>query len=112
MMRLAILAALAVTAAASARVPSTKTVLLPQPGARGDITVPYTTNGFSTLGVANGVSPAMFAAPKLDSAATPKMQNVYNLIYYGSRLGSSSPANAATPREPNNLRGNQLGPKP
>jgi hypothetical protein len=112
MTRLAILTALALTAAATARVPSTKTVIPAQPGVRGDITVPYTTNGFSTLGVYNGVAPAMFAAPKLDSAATPKMQNVYNLIYYGSRLGSASPANAATPREPNNLRGNQLGPKP
>ncbi|MGL4554767.1 MAG: hypothetical protein ACRC33_26680 [Gemmataceae bacterium] len=112
MKRFAILTALALCAAASARVPSSKAVLPRQPGVRGDSTVPYTTNGFTTLGVSGGVSPKVVASPELDTPGSPTTQKVYNLIFYGSRLQSSPAFNAASNREPNNLRGNQLKPIP
>ena len=45
------------------RVPSHKTVIPRDPGVRGDITVPYTTNGYTTLGVYQGVAPRIYATP-------------------------------------------------
>ena len=47
------------------RVPSRKAASLRCPGVRGDHTVPYTTNGFSTLGVWQGVSPYIYSAPEV-----------------------------------------------
>lgn len=106
MKRLAALVALAAAASADARVPSSKVVTLPATGVRPDITVPYLTNGRSTLGVANGVSPKVVASPILDAGGAPLFQNVYNLPFYGSRLGPGTIGEAATPRVPNDLRGN------
>lgn len=111
MKRLLLLAALILAAPASARVPSSKAITPVATGARGDITVPFTTNGRSTLGVANGVSAKLLASPELNETQAPKIQNVYNVIIYGSRLGPSTGAIWATPRQPNNLRGNQLRPE-
>ncbi len=106
MKRLVLLSALILTASAFARVPSTKTAVLPNSGVRGNITVPYTTNGFTTLGVYNGVEPKVIASPILSSSQQPPFQNVYNLTFYGSKQGSAPGFISATPRPPNNLRGN------
>lgn len=105
MYRIALLAGLLLAATADAgRVPSSRVISPRSPGTAGDITVPYTTNGRSTLGVYHGVAPRIEAYPVLDNSPLPKIQNVYNLPFYGSRLGPSPIGIAATPREPNILR--------
>lgn len=76
---------LLMTGAAQAdRVPSHKTVIPRDPGGRGDITVPYTTNGFTTLGVYQGVSPRIYATPIVEDLAQPATRPVFNLIFYGA----------------------------
>ncbi|MBY0228737.1 MAG: hypothetical protein K2W96_05600 [Gemmataceae bacterium] len=82
------------------RVPSAKAPGFRTDGVRGDITVPYLTNGRSTLGVYNGVGPLIYAAPQLGSPAAPIGQNVYNLPFYGARLGASSGIVGATEQAP------------
>ncbi len=100
------LAALTVLAgsAGAVRVPSSKTVLPPTPGPRGDITVPYTTNGHSTLGVAQGVAPRIFSGPTLTDPVNKGVLPVYNLIFYGSKQSLDSNNPGALPRKPNSLR--------
>ena len=80
------------------RVPSTKTIAPRADGPRGDITVPYLTNGRSTLGVSGGVGPIIYSYQKLGSPAQPGGQNVYNLPFYGARLGPSSGVVGASPK--------------
>lgn len=106
MTRVTFLIALVLCSVAEARVPSRKALIPSSPGVRGDITVPYLTNGATTLGVANGVAPKVISSPLLDEKPAPAFQNVYNLPFYGSRLGPSSAFLGATVRPPNNLRGN------
>lgn len=90
------------------RVPSWKTEIVPAHGARPDITVPYVTNGRSTLGVWNGVAPKMYSQPGLGNRAdAPQARPVVNIIYYGSTLYPSSGFGGAMPREPNKLRPNK-----
>ena len=87
------------------RVPSTKTTIIPSSGARVDITVPYTTNGRSTLGVYNGVSPAIEGNPA-PSVAPGGLQSrpMFNLIFYGSWQSPGSWFFGAVERPPNQLR--------
>jgi hypothetical protein len=95
------------SAARADRVPSYRTVLPPSTGVRTDLTVPYTTNGFSTLGVWQGVAPAVFAGPAFGPTGSTVAQPVYNLPYYGARQSFSTLSNGALQRPPNNLRGNE-----
>lgn len=102
---LAALAALLFAGLARAeRVPSRKTVMPPSNGARPDITVPYLTNGYTTLGVYNGVSPLIYGKPGLGNYDTAQARPVFNLIYYGSRQFYNSSNPGAFPRPLNNLR--------
>lgn len=105
MTRISILTLLFVVTTITARVPSTKTVLSHSPGVRGDITIPWTTNGISTLGVYQGVAPRVIASPLLHTPEAPKRQNVYNFIFYGSKLGPSAAFDGPTARPANDLRG-------
>src|SRR5947209_14944865 len=73
----------AATQAHAERVPSTKVVLTPSTGARVDISVPYTTNGRTTLGVYNGVAPRIYASPILNDPVNPQGRPVFNLPFYG-----------------------------
>jgi hypothetical protein len=96
-------AALVVLTAGTAnadRVPSTKTVIPRQPGARGDITVPYTTNGFTTLGVYQGVSPRIIVSPNVEDRENPQSKPVFNLPFWGAVQSFGSLNNGATPRPP------------
>jgi len=86
------------------RVPSSKTVLPRNPGARGDITVPYLTNGYTTLGVWQGVAPLIYGKPGLGNVDDAQSRPVFNLIYYGSRQNYNSSNPGAFPRPGNNLR--------
>jgi hypothetical protein len=86
------------------RVPSRKTVLPPSSGARTDITVPYLTNGNTTLGVWNGVAPLIYGKPGLGNVDDAQSRPVFNLIYYGSRQNYNSSNPGAFPRPGNNLR--------
>ncbi len=86
------------------RVPSTKTVLPPSTGARVDVTVPYLTNGRSTLGVANGVAPLIVGKPSLypgDPNTTGRP--TYNLPFYGAVQSFNSAFFGAVQRNPNQL---------
>lgn len=98
--------ALATTAEAG-RVPSYKTEIVPSSGARPDIFVPFLTNGRSTLGVANGVSPIILQQPGLGTENDAQLRPVFNLIYYGSQQAPNSSFMGAIPREPNRLRPNR-----
>lgn len=93
--------------AAAARVPSQKAEATRNPGVRGDITVPYLTNGRSTLGVAGGVAPIIYASPTVSDSRDKGVLPVFNLIYYGSKQSVSASNSGAEPR-----KANQLRPKP
>jgi hypothetical protein len=98
------LLALAAGTARADRVPSARVVTLPSTGSRADITVPYLTNGRSTLGVAQGVGPLIIVSPVLTDPARPEVKPVANLIFYGSGTSFGAPSIGAGPRQPNRLR--------
>lgn len=93
---------LAANSGRAERVPSTKVISQPNPGARGDITVPYMTNGRTTLGVYNGAAPKLYSSPGVDDKNTPGASRTYNIIFYGSKQGFGTMSNGATPRPPFN----------
>jgi hypothetical protein len=91
-------------AANADRVRSTRVITYPSTGARHDITVPYTTNGFSTLGVFNGVGPLIVSQPGLGVLNDAQVRPVYNLPFYGGRQSYNSGFFGAVERRPNSLR--------
>ena len=103
---LAALVALAVLAgsADAARVPSRKVPSRPTTGGRVDVYVPYLTNGYSALGVYQGVAPAIYASPIVDDPAHPQSRPVYNLPYYGARQAFGGASQGAVDRQPQRLR--------
>lgn len=104
---LALTVALALAAPAWAyRVPSRKTQLVntAAPSRGVDITVPYLTNGPTTLGVYQGVSPRIYSSPELYPPSNPQVKPVFNLPFYGGRLGPSAQVIGAAPVRPNTLR--------
>jgi hypothetical protein len=78
----------------SSRVPSAP----PATGPRPDITVPYTTNGRSTLGVANGVAPKIYSSPIVNDPQNPGARPVFNLIFYGAVQASGNRSEGAVNR--------------
>jgi hypothetical protein len=99
------LALLLTTAARADRVPSEKASYPTYPGTRPQISVPYTTNGGSTLGVYQGVGPRIFSSPSVDvTKGTGPTKPVFNMIFYGSTQSFGDASNGATPRPPNQLR--------
>jgi hypothetical protein len=93
-------AALAVNAAHADRVPTTRTVAPKSSGSRTDITVPYTTNGNSNFGVAQGVSPRIYKSPNVEDSQYPDTKRVYNLPFWGGSLSFGDRSEGATPRPP------------
>ena len=95
---------LTVAAARADRVPSHKTVIPRDPGVRGDITVPYLTNGFSALGVYQGVAPLVIESPIVNDPANPQARPVFNLPFYGATRafgdGSDGATSSPKPRVP------------
>ena len=89
----------AATAAQAERVPSGR---VPSPpaatGPRPDITVPYTTNGYSTLGITQGVAPKIYSSPIVDDPKNPAARPVYNLPFYGGVVSFGDRSNGASPR--------------
>ena len=96
----AALFALAANTARADRLPSSKTVLPKQFGVRGDITVPYTTNGYSTLGVWQGVAPRIYSSPDVEDREYPDTRRVYNLPFWGGVQSFGDRSNGAVPRLP------------
>ena len=92
------------TYADAGRVPSSKAGRTNNPGADGDITVPYLTNGRSTLGVAQGVSAIIAPSPSLGGVHGDVQRPVFNLIFYGAQKSPGADFNFATQRQPNQLR--------
>jgi hypothetical protein len=83
------------------RTPSNRVPTYLNNGARGDITVPYTTNGISTLGVYNGVAPFYTATPIVDDPRNPGARPVYDVYaYYGASKNYGSTEGAAPRRTP------------
>ena len=70
----------------------------PSTGTKPDITVPYTTNGNTTLGVYNKVEPKVYASPISDDPNYPQAKPVFNLIFYGAVQSFGDRSNGATPR--------------
>ena len=54
-------------------------------GARGDITVPYTTDGRSTF-MNRRVEPRVYSSPTVEDRKNPAVRPVFNLPFYGSVL--------------------------
>jgi hypothetical protein len=95
----ALTAVLAWTPTAQAqRVPSQKVEIQPQFGARPDIRVPYLTNGFNNLGVAQGVAPRIYSSPSVDDPTAPQIRRVYNLPFYGGIMAFGAANNGAMDR--------------
>jgi hypothetical protein len=68
-------------------------------GARGDITVPYTTDGRSTLMRNGRVEPYYYARPIVDDPANPGARPVFNVYsFYGASKNFGATEGAA-PRE-------------
>jgi hypothetical protein len=82
------------------RVPSQKAVEPRDPGVRGDITVPYLTNGSTALGVYQGVAPRIYASPIVSDPKNPQARPVFNLIFYGATraLGDKSDGAVSRPK--------------
>jgi hypothetical protein len=95
---LRVVLAVAVTAvlagpALAGKVPTTRFDGVRYHGTRPDITVPYTTNGNSAFGVANGVAPRIYSAPQVDDKVNPGARPSFNLPYYGAKVGYSGSSN-------------------
>ncbi len=82
------------------RIRSGKVTNQPSSGARNDITVPYGTNGRSTLGVYQGVAPRIYSSPVADNPSEPQAKPVFNLPFYGAVQGFGGQSNGAVPRPP------------
>src|SRR5262245_52505179 len=80
------------------RVPSSRVQIAPQHGANPDIRVPYTTNGNSNLGVAQGVAPRIYSSPVIDDLKNPQVRQVYNLPFYGGIQAFGGASNGAMSR--------------
>lgn len=90
---------LAATSVASAdRVPVMRTPMVRSHGVRPDITVPYTTDGRSTIIISRSVSPQIYSSPIMDDPKNPQSKPVFNLIFYGSVQSFGDRSNGATPR--------------
>jgi hypothetical protein len=95
---------LAVYTARADRVPSSRAVSAPNHGARPDNRVPYTTNGYSTLGVYNGVAPKVYASEDVSTPGDVQIKPVYNLPFYGAVMSFGTANQGATARPPIYLR--------
>src|SRR5262245_59055235 len=96
---IAAVAALVLVGAAWAdRVPSSKAPNARQPGGKEDVRVPYTTNGYSNLGVAQGVAPKIIKDPEIDNMQFPGVIPTYNLPFWGGIQGFSDRSNGVAPR--------------
>mgnify|MGYP001316474764 CR=1 FL=1 len=94
---------LAAGGAKADRVPSHKTAIPPSTGARTDVTVPFLSNGTSTLG-AYRVAPRIYASPQVNDPGNPQVKPTFNLIFYGSVQAFGDRNNGAVPRPPQSLR--------
>ena len=86
------------------RVASTRVVTYSSTGVRPDVTVPYTTDGRSTLMGPNGVAPRIVSGPGLGTVNDAQVHPVFNLPYYGASQSFDSGSFGATSRQPNSLR--------
>ena len=78
------------------RTSGTRTLTNFNNGARGDITVPYTTDGRSTLMVNGYVAPAFNKTPIVDDPKNPGVRPVYNVYsFYGATKNYGATEGAA-----------------
>jgi hypothetical protein len=99
---------LTASAARADRIPSSR-VPSPPPatGTRPDIFVPYTTNGYSTLGTWQLVAPRIYSSPDVFDQVNPQARPVFNLPFYGGVMSFGDLSNGAVNRYP----GPVLGPR-
>jgi hypothetical protein len=90
--------AIAAGSAGAFRTPMTRTPGMRMHGTRPDITVPYTTNGRSAFGVAQGVSPRITIDPNVDDRKNPQSRPTYNLPFYGGVNAAGDKTRGAIPR--------------
>jgi len=88
------------TAARAERVPSRKVIPSTVPNVRNgnDISVPYTTNGRTTLGVYQGVAPRIYASPVVTDPRNPGARPVFNIPFWGGVQSFGGLSNGAVPR--------------
>jgi hypothetical protein len=86
-------------AGATARADRTPSTRQPSPppatGSRPDITVPYTTDGRSTLMNAGRVAPRVYSSPTVDDPRNPGARPTFNLPFYGSVMSFGDRSNGA-----------------
>ena len=87
-------------AGAAARADRTPSTRMPSPPpatgpSRPDITVPYTTDGRSTLMYAGRVAPRVYSSPIANDPKNPGARPVFNLPFYGSVMSFGSGSNGA-----------------
>jgi hypothetical protein len=90
--------ALALLAVGSARADRTPPTRVPSPppatGSRPDITVPYTTDGRSTL-MSGRVAPKITSSPIVEDKKDPGARPVFNLPFYGAVQSFGDRSNGA-----------------
>ena len=89
--------------AAADRTPSVRTVGQRSPGMRVDITVPYLTNGTNAFRGSPWM-PRIYSSQEVDITTSMRGNQVFNLIFYGSRQSFGDKSNGAIVRPGNRLR--------
>jgi hypothetical protein len=94
----AVLVTLAALAASVAHADRTPPVRVPSPapatGSRPDITVPYTTDGRSTL-MGTRVEPKVYSSQSVEDNKNPGARQVFNLPFYGAVQSFGDRSNGA-----------------
>ena len=62
--------------------------------------MPYLTNGFTTLGVYQGVAPRVYASPIMNDLNQPQDRPVFNFDFYGATrsLGDGNDGAVSRPK--------------
>jgi hypothetical protein len=95
--------AMFVMPAAAERIPSQRTVGQKSTGTRIDITVPYLTNGTNAFRGSPWM-PYIYSSQEVDVTTSMRGNQVFNLIFYGSRQSFGDRSNGAIVRPGNQLR--------
>ena len=89
--------------AAAERTHNQRTVGQKNTGTRVDITVPYLTNGTNAFRGGPWM-PYIYSSQEVDIPASMRRNQVFNLIFYGSRQSFGDRSNGAIVRPGNRLR--------
>lgn len=84
--------------AEAGRTPTRRAPTVRARGAKPSIVVPYLNNGLSSFGMYHGVAPRVYSGPVVGNPKNPGSRPVFNLPFYGGKMGFSSKGNGAVTR--------------